>query len=91
MASTASRWVKPEVYPLLAAVGTAAGLSIFALTRKIIADPGISVSKEVRAHGMADDLKQGQKYKMNFVRRAVADRSPEIMPAFNRWCIGTPK
>ena len=48
-----------------------------------------SFSKETRAHGLADDLKAGKAYKLNFVRRAVADRPPEIMPAFNRWLSGT--
>ena len=30
-----------QVYPLFAAIGVAAGLSVFALGRKVIADPGI--------------------------------------------------
>lgn len=48
-----------------------------------------SFSKEVRSHGLADDLKAGKAYKLNFVRRAVVDQPPEIMPALNRWLSGT--
>eukprot|EP00897_Mesotaenium_endlicherianum_P007067 jgi/Mesen1/6389/ME000329S05551 len=90
MASSAfaKRWVKPEIYPLMAPIAFAVGLCGFCLVRKVTGDPGITFSKEKRSDGLADDLKSGTAYKMNWLRKYVKESKPEIMPGINRYFAG---
>ncbi|KAA8540876.1 hypothetical protein F0562_024986 [Nyssa sinensis] len=79
----ANRWLRPEVYPLFAAVGAAVGICGFQLVRNICINPEVRVSKENRAAGVLDNFTEGEKYAEHFVRKFVRGRAPEIMPSIN--------
>ncbi|RWW39372.1 hypothetical protein BHE74_00055308 [Ensete ventricosum] len=79
--STASRWFRPEVYPLFAAVGVAVGICGFQLVRNICINPEVRINKEGRAAGVLENYAEGEKYAEHSLRRFVRNRNPEIMPA----------
>ena len=81
--STLSRWLRPEVYPLFAALGVAVGICGMQLVRNITTNPEVRVTKENRAAGILDNHAEGEKYSQHFVRRFVRNKSPEIMPSIN--------
>ncbi|RWW39371.1 hypothetical protein BHE74_00055307 [Ensete ventricosum] len=81
--STASRWFRPEVYPLFAAVGVAVGICGFQLVRNICINPEVRINKEGRAAGVLENYAEGEKYAEHSLRRFVRNRNPEIMPAIN--------
>ncbi|XP_059441302.1 uncharacterized protein LOC132173732 [Corylus avellana] len=81
--STPSRWLRPEVYPLFAAVGVAVGICGFQLIRNICINPEVRVNKESRAAGVLDNFAEGEKYSEHFLRKFVRNKSPEIMPSIN--------
>ncbi|XP_010942173.1 uncharacterized protein [Elaeis guineensis] len=83
--STANRWLRPEVYPLFAAVGVAVGICGFQLVRNICINPEVRVSKEGRAAGVLENYAEGQKYAEHGLRRFVRNKAPEIMPSINRF------
>lgn len=63
MASQASKWlnfrrhyVRPEIYPLVGAVGTAVCLSMFFLGHKASGDPTVTWERESRAAGTGGGL-----------------------------------
>ncbi|KAK3439980.1 hypothetical protein EUGRSUZ_B00320 [Eucalyptus grandis] len=78
-----NRWIRPEVYPLFAAVGVAVGICGFSLVRHICINPEVRVTKENRAAGVLDNFKEGEKYAEHSLRKFVRNRSPEIMPSLN--------
>ncbi|KAL6175600.1 hypothetical protein ACLB2K_049679 [Fragaria x ananassa] len=79
----ASRWLRPEVYPLFLAVGAAVGICGFSMVRHICINPEVRVSKENRAAGVLDNFAEGEKYQEHMLRKFVRNRSPEIMPGIN--------
>ncbi|RZS00203.1 hypothetical protein BHM03_00029865 [Ensete ventricosum] len=81
--STASRWFRPEVYPLFATVGVAMGICGFQLVRNICINPEVRINKEGRAAGVLENYAEGEKYAEHSLRRFVRNRNPEIMPAIN--------
>ncbi|XP_074584837.1 uncharacterized protein LOC141840686 [Curcuma longa] len=81
--STLSRWLRPEVFPLLAAVGTAVGICGFQLVRNICINPEVRVNKENRAAGILDNHAEGERYAEHGVRKFVRNKAPQIMPAIN--------
>ncbi|MQL78019.1 hypothetical protein Taro_010458 [Colocasia esculenta] len=81
--STFSRWLRPEAYPLFAAVGTAVGICAFQLVRNITGNPEVRVTKENRAAGILDNFQEGERYKEHGLRKFVRTKSPEIMPSIN--------
>ncbi|KAG9439942.1 hypothetical protein H6P81_020107 [Aristolochia fimbriata] len=81
--STFSRWVRPEVIPLFAAVGVAVGICGFQLVRNICINPEVRVNKENRAAGVLENFAEGEKYAQHSLRKYVRNKSPEIMPAIN--------
>ncbi|URD76193.1 B12d protein [Musa troglodytarum] len=81
--STLKRWLRPEVYPLFAAVGVAVGICGFQLVRNICINPEVRVNKEGRAAGVLDNHAEGEKYAEHGLRKFVRNRNPEIMPAIN--------
>ncbi|XP_047959525.1 uncharacterized protein LOC125204827 [Salvia hispanica] len=85
MASSAAlkRWLRPEVYPLFAAVGVAVGICGMQLVRNICTNPEVRVNKENRAAGILDNHVEGEKYSQHFLRKYVRNKSPEIMPNIN--------
>ncbi|XP_028781701.1 uncharacterized protein LOC114750600 [Neltuma alba] len=81
----ANRWLRPEVYPLFAAVGVAVGICGFQLVRNILINPEVRVSKEGRAAGVLENFAEGEKYAEHFLRKHVRNRAPEIMPSINSY------
>ncbi|KAG2702648.1 hypothetical protein I3760_06G100000 [Carya illinoinensis] len=86
MASSAvNRWLRPEVYPLFAAVGVAVGICGMQLVRNICTNPEVRVIKERRAAGVLENFEEGEKYKEHGLRKFVRNKSPEIMPSVNKF------
>ncbi|QCE13843.1 uncharacterized protein LOC114164105 [Vigna unguiculata] len=81
----ANRWLRPEVYPLFAAVGAAIGICGFQLVRNICINPEVRVNKEGRKAGVLENFAEGEKYTEHFLRKYVRNRSPEIMPSLNNF------
>ncbi|KAG5621664.1 hypothetical protein H5410_006882 [Solanum commersonii] len=81
--STVNRWLRPEVYPLFAAVGVAVGICGFQLVRNVSINPEVRVTKENRAAGVLENFSEGEKYAEHTLRKFVRNRSPEIMPSIN--------
>ncbi|KAL0924502.1 hypothetical protein M5K25_005335 [Dendrobium thyrsiflorum] len=81
--STVNRWLRPEVYPLFAAVGTAVGICVFQLIRNITTNPDVRVLKENRTSGVLDNHAEGEKYAEHGLRKYVRNRAPQIMPSVN--------
>ncbi|KAH0699258.1 hypothetical protein MTR67_008547 [Solanum verrucosum] len=81
--STVNRWLRPEVYPLFAAVGVAVGICGFQLVRNVCINPEVRVTKENRAAGVLENFSEGEKYAEHTLRKFVRNRSPEIMPSIN--------
>ncbi|XP_039003704.1 uncharacterized protein LOC120130555 [Hibiscus syriacus] len=79
----ANRWLRPEVYPLFAAVGVAVGICGFQLVRNICINPEVRVNKENRAAGVLENFAEGEKYTEHFLRKYVRNKAPEIMPGIN--------
>ncbi|KAJ8475854.1 hypothetical protein OPV22_019581 [Ensete ventricosum] len=78
-----SRWVRPEVFPLFAAVGTAVGICGMQLIRNICINPEVRVTKENRAAGVLDNYEEGERYAEHGLRKFVRNKSPQIMPSLN--------
>ncbi|XP_047334816.1 uncharacterized protein LOC124938425 [Impatiens glandulifera] len=83
--SALKRWLRPEVYPLFAAVGVAVGICGMQLIRNICTNPEVRVTKENRAAGILDNFAEGEKYSQHSVRKFVRGKSPEIMPRINNF------
>ncbi|KAJ3694892.1 hypothetical protein LUZ60_000269 [Juncus effusus] len=83
--ATVNRWIRPEVYPLFAAVGVAVGICGFQLVRNICINPEVRVNKESRAAGVLDNHDEGKKYADHGLRHFVRTKSPEIMPNLNKF------
>ncbi|KAJ4848346.1 hypothetical protein Tsubulata_034411 [Turnera subulata] len=83
--TTASRWLRPEVYPLFAAVGVAVGICGLQLYRNIRINPEVRVNKQNRAAGVLENHQEGEKYSEHGLRKFVRNKTPEIMPSLNRF------
>ncbi|CAM8876380.1 unnamed protein product [Rhodiola kirilowii] len=81
----ASRWLRPEVYPLFAATGAAVSICAMQLFRNITGNPDVRVLKHKRAAGVLDNHAEGEKYKEHMVRKYVRNKAPEIMPSVNKF------
>ncbi|GAU33955.1 hypothetical protein P8452_26616 [Trifolium repens] len=81
--ATVNRWIRPEVYPLFAAVGVAVGICGFSLVRNICINPEVRVNKQTRAAGVLENFAEGEKYTEHLLRKFSRNRSPEIMPGIN--------
>ncbi|KAI3452192.1 hypothetical protein Pfo_008857 [Paulownia fortunei] len=79
------RWMKPEVYPLLAAMGFVTGMCLFQLTRNVILNPDVRVNKAHRATAVLENQEEGEKYAEHSLRKFLRTRPPEVMPAVNRF------
>ncbi|XP_076897738.1 uncharacterized protein LOC143551111 [Bidens hawaiensis] len=80
---TLKRWLRPEVYPLFAALGVAVGICGMQLVRNISGNPEVRVNKENRAAGVLDNFAEGERYAEHSLRKFVRNKSPEIMPNVN--------
>ncbi|KAL3568124.1 hypothetical protein D5086_030775 [Populus alba] len=54
------RWMKPEVYPLLAAMTCVTSLCIFQLTRNVFMNPDVRVNKANRGMGVLENKEEGE-------------------------------
>ncbi|KAJ4756918.1 B12d-like protein [Rhynchospora pubera] len=81
--ASVNRWVRPEVYPLFAAVGVAVGICGFQLARNLTINPEVRINKEGRAAGVLDNHAEGKKYAEHGLRHFVRNKAPEIMPSLN--------
>ncbi|KAF7813632.1 NADH-ubiquinone reductase complex 1 MLRQ subunit [Senna tora] len=81
----ASRWLKPEVYPLFASVSVAVGICGMQLVRNITTNPEVRVNKEKRSAGVLENHAEGEKYAEHGLRKFVRQRSPQIMPSINNF------
>ncbi|XP_022155075.1 uncharacterized protein LOC111022208 [Momordica charantia] len=79
------RWMKPEVYPLLAAMGFVTSMCVFQLTRNILLNPDVRVNKTQRSMGVLENGEEGEKYAEHRLRRFLRTRPPEIMPTINHF------
>ncbi|CAM0913430.1 unnamed protein product [Alopecurus aequalis] len=83
--AAASKWVRPEVYPLFAATGVAVGICVFSLFRNITGNPEVRVSKVGRAAGVLENHEEGRRYAEHGLRAFVQNKTPEIMPGINKF------
>ncbi|XP_054788512.1 uncharacterized protein LOC129294292 [Prosopis cineraria] len=79
------RWMKPEVYPLLAAMTFVTSMCVFQLTRNIFLNPDVRVNKAHRSMGILENAEEGERYAEHGLRKYVRTRPPEIMPAINHF------
>ncbi|KAG6779292.1 hypothetical protein POTOM_015665 [Populus tomentosa] len=79
------RWMKPEVYPLLAAMTCVTSLCIFQLTRNVFLNPDVRINKAKRSMGVLGNNEEGERYAEHGLRRFLRTRPPEIMPAINHF------
>ncbi|CAN5951699.1 unnamed protein product [Sphagnum jensenii] len=78
----AQRWVVPEVYPVVAVLGTALSLCIFAMGRNLSINPDVRINKDDRAAGVLENYSEGKAYKDHGFRRYLKDVKPS---AFSRY------
>ncbi|XP_057440410.1 uncharacterized protein LOC130732366 [Lotus japonicus] len=80
------RWMKPEVYPLLAAMTFVTGMCVFQLTRNLLGNPDVRISKARRSMGVLfDNKEEGERYAEHGLRKFLRTRQPEIMPTINHF------
>ncbi|KAI3777019.1 hypothetical protein L1987_46812 [Smallanthus sonchifolius] len=77
------RWVRPEVYPLMAAMTFVTSMCVFQLTRNVFMNPDVRVNKEHRTTAVLENHDEGQKYAEHGFRRFLRTRPPEVMPTVN--------
>ncbi|KAG9439674.1 hypothetical protein H6P81_019839 [Aristolochia fimbriata] len=79
----ASRWIKPEVYPLMAAMTFVTGMCVFQLARNVLFNPDVRINKAHRSQSVLENGEEGERYAMHGLRRFLHRRPPEIMPTIN--------
>ncbi|KAL7101066.1 hypothetical protein ABFS83_08G033600 [Erythranthe nasuta] len=79
------RWVKPEVYPLMAAMSFVTGMCLFQLTRNVILNPDVRINKAHRTTAVLENEEEGWKYREHNLRKFLRTRPPEVMPSVNRF------
>ncbi|XP_042499145.1 uncharacterized protein LOC122077300 [Macadamia integrifolia] len=79
------RWIKPEVYPLIAAMTFVAGMCVFSLTRNVLINPAVRINKADRATAVLENEEEGKKYTHHSLRNFLRNRPPQIMPSINNF------
>ncbi|CAL9129873.1 NADH-ubiquinone reductase complex 1 MLRQ subunit [Musa troglodytarum] len=79
------RWVRPEVYPLMAAMTFVTSMCVFQLTRNILMNPDVRINKTNRTTAVLENAEEGEKYSQHSLRRFLSHRPPEVFPALNRF------
>ncbi|KAM0848314.1 hypothetical protein ACQ4PT_054470 [Festuca glaucescens] len=79
----ASRWIRPEVYPLFATTGVAVGICAVQLVRNITTNPEVRVTKQNRAAGVLDNHDEGKRYSQHGVRRFWLSKRRDYMQALD--------
>ncbi|KAL6656922.1 hypothetical protein ACP70R_004702 [Stipagrostis hirtigluma subsp. patula] len=83
------RWLKPDVYPLIAAMSLVTGMCAFQLARNVLVNPDVRVSKRNRQSAVPDNAAEGERYSQHALRRFLGERRPEVFPALNRFFSGS--
>ncbi|XP_052195233.1 uncharacterized protein LOC127803200 [Diospyros lotus] len=79
------RWIKPEVYPLMAAMSFVTGMVVFQLTRNMLRNPDVRINKAHRGTAVLDNEEEGEKYAQHGLRKFLRTRPPEVMPSINHF------
>ncbi|XP_010257978.1 PREDICTED: uncharacterized protein LOC104597899 [Nelumbo nucifera] len=79
------RWIKPEVYPLMAAMTFVTSMCVFQLTRNAFLNPDVRVNKDHRKTAVLENYEEGEKYAEHGLRKFLRTRPPEIMPTINHF------
>ncbi|CAA3030371.1 NADH-ubiquinone reductase complex 1 MLRQ subunit [Olea europaea subsp. europaea] len=79
------RWMKPEVYPLVAAMTFVTGMCLFQLTRNVFLNPDVRINKAHRTTAILENQEEGEKYAQHSLRQFLRTRPPEVMPTINRF------
>ncbi|XP_004304209.1 PREDICTED: uncharacterized protein LOC101313329 [Fragaria vesca subsp. vesca] len=79
------RWIRPEVYPLMAAMTFVTSLCVFQLTRNVILNPDVRVNKAHRRMAVLDNEEEGERYAEHGLRKYLRTRRPEVMPTINHF------
>ncbi|CAM0906662.1 unnamed protein product [Alopecurus aequalis] len=82
------RWLKPDVYPLIAAMSLVTGMCVFQLTRNVFLNPDVRINKSHRQSAVLENAEEGERYSQHAFRRYVNAHSPEVFPALNRFFSG---
>ncbi|XP_008810952.2 uncharacterized protein LOC103722254 [Phoenix dactylifera] len=77
------RWVRPEVYPLMAAMAFVTGMCAFQLTRNMILNPDVRINKARRASAILDNAEEGEKYSQHSFRKFLYRQRSAVMPALD--------
>ncbi|XP_047310668.1 uncharacterized protein LOC124914211 [Impatiens glandulifera] len=80
-----SRWIKPEVYPLMAAMTFVTSLCAFQLTRNLFLNPDVRINKVHRTTPVLENHEEGEKYAEHKLRKFLRTKSPEVMPTINHF------
>ncbi|KAL2241704.1 uncharacterized protein LOC105177540 [Sesamum indicum] len=79
------RWMKPDVYPLVAAMSFVTGMCLFQLTRNALLNPDVRINKAHRRRAVLENQEEGEKYAEHSLRKFLRTRPPEVMPSLNRF------
>ncbi|KAK1678983.1 hypothetical protein QYE76_039831 [Lolium multiflorum] len=79
------RWLKPDVYPLIAAMSLVTGMCVFQLTRNVFLNPDVRINKNHRQSAVLENAEEGERYSQHAFRRYVSAHRPEVFPAINRF------
>ncbi|GKA59431.1 putative RNA-directed DNA polymerase [Tanacetum coccineum] len=63
------RWVRPEVYPLMAAMTFVTSMCVFQLSRNVFMNPDVRVNKAHRTTAVLENQDEGEKYAEHGLRR----------------------
>ncbi|XP_042499412.1 uncharacterized protein LOC122077523 [Macadamia integrifolia] len=85
MSSAFNRWARPEVYPLMGALGLVISVGAFQLYRNLRQNPEVMINKAQRASGVRENFEEGERYSENALRKHVRNRAPQIMPVMNSY------
>ncbi|KAK9804081.1 hypothetical protein WJX73_003942 [Symbiochloris irregularis] len=76
------KWVRPEVYPLLAALAVGVGAMAVALKHSLFSDPVVTISRGRRGEDPTEVA--GQSHYNHWVRRFADKSNRTILPDFYR-------
>ncbi|KAH7331603.1 hypothetical protein KP509_20G042600 [Ceratopteris richardii] len=78
------RWVRPEIYPLFAAMGTALSICAFSLVRNAFTNPDVRINKADRTAGYLENFEEGEKYREHNLRKFLSEREPHIFDGITK-------
>ncbi|CAO2817301.1 unnamed protein product [Amaranthus hypochondriacus] len=79
------RWIKPDVYPLIAAMSFVSSMCVFQLTRNILLNPDVRINKANRATAVLGNHEEGERYAEHGFRKFLRTRPPQVMPTINNF------